>query len=75
MSLACPEGYDPPQSVVEMAKLDAAQSGAQLQIVRDPMEAARDADIVYTDVWASMGQELRKSRGPRVSQITRSTES
>lgn len=60
MSLACPEGYDPPQSVVEMAKLDAAQSGAQLQIVRDPMEAARDADIVYTDVWASMGQELEK---------------
>lgn len=61
MSLACPAGYEPPQSVVELAKSDAALTGAKLRIVRDPMEAAQDADIVYTDVWASMGQEQEKA--------------
>lgn len=60
MSIACPPGYEPPSSVVEIAKADAAFSGSQLRIVRDPFEAARDADIVYTDVWASMGQELER---------------
>lgn len=60
MGLACPAGYEPPQTVVDMAESDALVSGSQLKITRDPMEAAEGADIVYTDVWASMGQELEK---------------
>ena len=52
LTLACPEGYDP-----DAAILKRAQSKANVKLVRDPMEAAKDADVVNTDVWASMGQE------------------
>ena len=54
LSLAHPEGYDPDPKVVKYAR-DAGVS--QVDIVRDPMEAVKDADVIYTDVWASMGQE------------------
>ncbi len=52
LSLACPEGYDPDQSL-----LARAQTRAQVRLVRDPDEAVEGADVVATDVWASMGQE------------------
>ncbi len=50
LQAACPEGYDPDQGVLEAA-------GDCVTIVRDPREAATGADLVTTDVWASMGQE------------------
>ena len=50
--LACPEGYEPDKAI-----LDRAQSVANVRVVRDPSEAAQEADVVNTDVWASMGQE------------------
>lgn len=50
----CPEGYDPDPATVQMAK-DAGIS--EIEIVRNPMDAVRDADAIYTDVWASMGQK------------------
>jgi len=50
--LACPEGYDPDPAILKRA-----QSVANVKLVRDPMEAADSADVVNTDVWASMGQE------------------
>lgn len=53
LSLACPEGYDPKPSIVERARA----LGADVTLVRDPSEATRGADVVTTDVWASMGQE------------------
>jgi ornithine carbamoyltransferase len=53
LTLACPEGYDP--SHVELRQAQAR--GAAVRIVRDPREAVRDADVVSTDVFASMGQE------------------
>lgn len=53
VSLACPEGYHPDQQVLEFAKA----YGDKFQLVADPKEAAADADVLYTDVWASMGQE------------------
>jgi len=54
VSVACPEGYDPDEVVLEFAK---GVTDAKFELVRTPAEAARDADVVVTDVWASMGQE------------------
>jgi ornithine carbamoyltransferase len=52
LRLACPEGYEPNHEIFE-----AAQKAATVSIVEDPDEAVRDAHVVTTDVWASMGQE------------------
>jgi ornithine carbamoyltransferase len=56
-TLACPEGYAPPAAVIKHAKELAGRYGTQLEIVHDPIEASDDADILYSDVWTSMGQE------------------
>jgi len=52
LTLACPEGYDPDRTILERA-----QKVANVRVVRDPGEAVEGADVVNTDVWASMGQE------------------
>jgi ornithine carbamoyltransferase len=52
LTLACPEGYEPDKTILERA-----QSVANVRLVRDPQEAVEGADVVNTDVWASMGQE------------------
>jgi len=59
VTIACPPGYEPNRKIMEMAVQDAKESGAGLEIIHDPWEAARDADILYTDVWASMGEEAQ----------------
>ena len=51
--IACPEGYDPDSNVMDKA----VAGGANITTVRDPREAALGADVLYTDVWISMGQE------------------
>lgn len=53
ISVACPEGYEPAQEVIDFAKT----YGDKFQMFRTPKEAVVDADVVITDVWASMGQE------------------
>lgn len=53
LTLACPDGYHPDPDVVA----DARAAGATVHVVGDPVEAARGADVIMTDVWASMGQE------------------
>ena len=50
LNISCPEGYDPDPAIL-------AAGAAHCQIVRDPLLAARNADLLVTDVWASMGQE------------------
>ncbi|MCI0768918.1 MAG: ornithine carbamoyltransferase [Chloroflexi bacterium] len=55
--IASPEGYDLPEGVVAKVRVLAAESKVQFQTLRDPKEAVRGADVVYTDVWTSMGQE------------------
>ena len=55
--LACPEGYEPDAALWQTALGFAAETGATLTLTHDPAAAARNADAVYTDVWASMGQE------------------
>jgi ornithine carbamoyltransferase len=55
--IASPSGYEPDAEILAKARQDAAQTGAKLTVVQDPREAVAEADVVYTDVWASMGQE------------------
>ena len=58
MSVAAPAGYDPRPLIVKSASRDAQKLGTPAPVVtRDPMEAVEGADVVYTDVWTSMGQE------------------
>ena len=59
VSVACPEGYDPDQRVLDFAKTVA---DCKFELCRRPEEAAVDADVVITDVWASMGQEGESSQ-------------
>ena len=59
LSLACPEGYDPDSGILDRGR-KAAPGG--IELFRDPSEAVRGADVVYTDVWASMGQEEEAER-------------
>ncbi|MDD3270079.1 MAG: ornithine carbamoyltransferase, partial [Syntrophomonadaceae bacterium] len=55
--VASPSGFEPDAKIMAMAAEDAKQTGAKLLVVKDPEEAVAGADVVYTDVWASMGQE------------------
>ncbi|MEK6679626.1 MAG: ornithine carbamoyltransferase [Nitrospirota bacterium] len=57
ISLACPKGYEPDKKIVKDAIEDAKRQGSSINIIADPIKAANNADILYTDVWASMGQE------------------
>lgn len=57
ISIATPEGYQPPQHIIENARLCEKESKGKLEIVTCPKEAVKDADVVITDVWVSMGQE------------------
>ena len=64
--VAAPEGYEPDDAVTTSARLLAGEHGGRIVITNDPEEGVADADVVYTDVWASMGQEAeaeeRKAR-------------
>ena len=57
LSVATPENYRPNQKVLENALADAEETGAKLSWTENPLEAVKDADIIATDTWASMGQE------------------
>lgn len=60
--VASPAGYEPCASIVAAARARASALGGQMQVLRDPAEAVGGADIVYTDVWTSMGQEAERER-------------
>ena len=57
ITLACPKGYEPGPEVVSKAKEEGKETGSKVKVTNDPKEAVKQADIVYTDVWASMGKE------------------
>jgi len=57
LSLACPEGYDPDSLILERGR---AEATGRIRVYRDPFDAVCNADVVYTDVWASMGQEAER---------------
>ncbi len=58
MSVACPPGYEPDKKVVEKARA----MGGDITLTNDPKAAAKDADVLYTDVWVSMGDEPEKEK-------------
>lgn len=57
VSVACPEGYRPPQEILEFA----TEYGDKFELTDSPLQAAKDADVVITDVWTSMGQEEERA--------------
>ena len=57
VNVATPPGFEPKAEIVEDAKASAKKTGARVQLFNDPVEAVAGAQAVYTDVWASMGQE------------------
>ena len=58
VSVACPQGYRPPQEILEFA----AGYGDKFELTDSPLQAAKDADVVITDVWTSMGQEEERQK-------------
>jgi ornithine carbamoyltransferase len=56
-TIATPEGYDLPTKAIELAQEVARESGSQLSFLRDPHQAVKNAQVIYTDTWTSMGQE------------------
>ena len=64
ITLGCPKGYEPDPRVVVQAKEEAKRTGCEVNLTEDPKEAVKGADIIYTDVWASMGKE--KEREERI---------
>ncbi|MEL4305339.1 ornithine carbamoyltransferase [Methanococcoides sp. LMO-2] len=63
IAVACPEGYEPMPEIVTKGR----ELGGEITITNDPQEAARDADVLYTDVWVSMGDE--EERDKRLSDL------
>jgi len=57
INVASPKGYSPSDEVVKLSLAIARDSGSQIKILEDPLSAVKQAQVVYTDVWASMGQE------------------
>jgi len=62
LTIACPKGYAPDRGVLREAKKRAEASRARITITHAPEKAARDADVLYTDVWTSMGKEKEGER-------------
>jgi ornithine carbamoyltransferase len=57
MAIATPEGFEPLGEVLERTQSDAVENGSEIRVLRDPQEAVEGAEAVFTDTWASMGQE------------------
>jgi ornithine carbamoyltransferase len=66
ISIAAPKGYKPKKQIVENAVINAKYTGSKIEILDDPVAAVKDADIIYTDVWASMGQEAESEKRKKI---------
>ena len=63
LALACPEGYDPDRKIMARGKKEAKEG---ITLYRDPLEATKNADVLYTDVWVSMGQESEREERKKI---------
>lgn len=66
MSAACPKGYEPSKTVLGWAKQNAEKSGSTIKITTEPKEAVKNADIIYTDTFISMGTEDERKKRLKV---------
>jgi ornithine carbamoyltransferase len=62
LTVATPKGYEPNEVIASQAFADAKKAGIEIDILNDPVIAAQSADVIYTDVWTSMGQEAEKQK-------------
>ena len=62
VNVACPQGYEPNERYVNSAMQYAGESGSKIQILQEPYEAVKDADVVYTDVFVSMGMDAEREK-------------
>ncbi|HXH12876.1 MAG TPA: ornithine carbamoyltransferase [Alphaproteobacteria bacterium] len=60
LALACPRGYWPAADLLRKTQEEAAANGGSIEIMEDPFQAVKGADVIYTDVWVSMGQEAQR---------------
>lgn len=60
LALACPKGYWPRAELVRKYQEEAAANGGSVEIMEDPFQAVKGSDVIYTDVWVSMGQETER---------------
>ncbi len=68
ISIASPSGYKPLKAIVDEAEKNAKYMGSKIEILDDPDLAVKDADVIYTDVWASMGQESESEKRKKAFQ-------
>ena len=66
LAVATPKGYEPNSEVAKWARDNAGATGGKIEILHDPAAAARNADVLYTDVWASMGLESEAAKRRKV---------
>jgi len=66
ITVGTPKGYEPKDEVLALARQIAQETGATISVVNDPVAAVKGADAVYTDVWASMGQEAETAERARI---------
>jgi ornithine carbamoyltransferase len=64
--VSCPKGYEPDKQVMSKARQYASESGGTVELITNPTRAAEGADVLYTDVWVSMGQEKGAKRKERM---------
>ncbi len=65
-TLASPEGYDLSSAALEIGQRFAAESGSKITLLRDPHQAVKNAQVIYTDTWTSMGQEAETKKREQV---------
>jgi ornithine carbamoyltransferase len=66
MAVAVPQGYEPSPEIIRQAQEDGRETGYSFELTHDPYAAVRGADAVYTDIWASMGQESEKEKRAKI---------
>jgi len=60
LTVVCPAGYEPDQEIFEKALMYAEETGSNIEITSNVHDGVKDADVIYTDVWVSMGDEAEK---------------
>ena len=66
ISIGCPKKYIPDKEITEISKQLAKETGSDVEIVDDPSKAVENADVVYTDVWVSMGEESEREKKEKI---------